>query len=243
LNHTYVVQNLPTFSGWRSCWMEIVRFGSVHGICGDVLTCSLHWQDGSKQECYVTSEGELILHLQPEANPRCPLAEHPVSDPPPVHCERTIVSVSHTLTAEEISSGWRGAVYGNICSRNNERKVSHVVGIDKDDLVACARLVAPGESASFVRLPPGRIRKYAPELIREYQWRIEERWQSAEARTIVTYLAALFQRSSDADAAVRKQMHAVNRRIGGAPDDSDVERRIRNTDVLEQLVRALESTV
>jgi hypothetical protein len=215
----------------------------VHGICGEVLTCLLHWQDGSTQECYVTSEGELILHLQPEAHPRCPLVEHPVSDPPPVHCERTIVSVSHTLSAEEISSGWRGSVYGNICSKNNERKVSHVVGIDKDDLVACAKLVAPGESASFVRLPPGRIRKYAPELIREYQWRIEERWKSAEARSIVIYLAALFQRSSDIDAVVRKQMNAVNRLIAGTQDDSEVERRKRNTDVLEQLVRALESTL
>lgn len=127
---------------------------------------------------------------------------------------RATVDISHTLTLEEIESGIRGVVHGSVMSKNNGRKVSHITSIQQDESVLCSLLPKTDKSVSAretVRISSSRVRKFVPELLHEFNHRVEQRFTVREASFILKFVNALFLRANENDFSVREAIRLALR--------------------------------
>jgi hypothetical protein len=246
-HYRHAVQIMPVFGGWRNAWLEFLHISALPGVDGDVLHCNLRWHDGTAHPAFVTRGGDLVMHLLCDTkahgiNVDFAGAEAVGSGLPR---RRSVVSVSHTLSAEEIFFSSRGPVHGSVKGRNNERKVSHISGVTSDGLMVCERY----DGCKAEILPAARIRHFVPSLLREYYCRSELRWTSAEAAAIRVFVAELFCRAANNDAAVRASMQSVAAHGGASSQESaevwntvqcDAD-RARNLEILNNMLRSFEA--
>jgi hypothetical protein len=251
IHFPHTVQGMPVFGGWRNAWLEILSIAVVPGVDGRVLHVNLRWHDGSAHPAFITSDGALIMQLI------CDSEKHGIrtnvapqtgdgsdANGVPVR-RRTVVSVSHSLSAAEIASSSRGPVHGSVKGQNNERKVSHVTGVSSEGLIVCERY----DGSLREEILPSRIQHYAPALLSEYYYRCEPRWNGTEAAAILAFVAAFFRRSATNDGAVRAAMKAVAAHAGASLEDTNQmwckmqsdEDRACNIETLEGLLKSFSS--
>jgi hypothetical protein len=196
------IEGMPCFAGWRNGWLKLHKLSRAAGLPDMVLSCDVRWQNGTAHPAFITRDGDLVCTLRREDRP---LDE--VARPSPLGRQRTVVSMSHRLTADEISTASRGVVHGSVATANDVRSVSHVVEIcDETGELRCMRFGEANAAGAVLTLARQEAVDFAPQLIREYEDRTARMWTRKDAAAVHPYVEALFSRAHDNDVAVRELM-------------------------------------
>lgn len=165
-----------------------------------VLNCQLHYTDGSVAAGSIAFDGMLYMWL-PAGRP--PGGRNYDGDR---RLLRQRVTVSQMLSLAEIREGRRGVVRGGMKEGNSGRVVSHVVN-EKDGVFTMAKLPEEvGGGREVVTVEAERVKRFAPYLCDELQWRMRRRFSRGIGIEVQRYLRGLFEEACSNDHAVRYAM-------------------------------------